>query len=173
MSVKEAMAMFFGRLEQLYQDTFGTYPTVSWSSDLDQRLFVGEPDEDFEMQWKPADAAPVSNVELCEELKEFYGSFYYWELRGEYQGIEFSFPAVPSIESAEVVTATAISDGNYYFARQNTVFLADCSKQGNDDLLLFYRQKNGELFIYDTEKQIVLPQSYGLVDLISQMKAVF
>ncbi len=172
MSVEEAMATFWGKLERLYQDTFGTYPTVSWSDDMDQSLFVSEPDDDDEVQWKPTEAIPISNGELCEELRDFYGSFYYWELRGEYQGIDFYFPAVPSREMAETVAATALSDGAYYFPGQNSVLLAACSTKGKDDLLLFYSQKSGKLFIYDPVKQAVFPQSYSLVELIGRMKAV-
>lgn len=50
--------------------------------------------------------------------------------------------------------------------------LPPVSKSGNDDLLLFYRQKTGEVFIYDTDKRFLFPLEVSLVNLIGSMEAV-
>lgn len=172
MDIKDAMTIYFNRLEDLYKTMFGTLPTVSWSEDYSQELFIGKPDEDNEIQWKAKEAEPIHKVKLCKELREFYGSYYYWELRGEYHGVLFAFPAVSSSKSAVRVASTAVSDGNYYFPNQEAALLATCSAHGNDDLILFYLQNKGELFIYDRDKGDVVPLDYSFVDLISSMKAV-
>ena len=172
MTIKEAMASYFNKLNTLYKNTFGTFPTVSWSSEQIQDLFIGVPDEDDEIQWQPVEAKPIITMGLCKELKAFFGSYYYWYLRGEYQGMLFYFPPVPSLNSAESVASVAIADGEYYFPNQDTVLLASCVLNGNDDLLLFYRQQTAQLFVYDTDKRFVHPLECSLVELISSMKAV-
>ena len=116
MNMKEAMASYFAKLEALYQKMFGTLPTVSWDPDADQSLFIGTADDDDEIQWKPTAAAPVRTEGLCGELRDFFGSWYYWQLRGEYSGIRFSFPAIPDASCAEDTAQCAIADGNYYFS---------------------------------------------------------
>lgn len=172
MNIKEAMESYFTRLCNLYKKTFGTLPSVSWDSHQSQELFIGKPDEDGEIQWKPMEAIPINLNGLCKELQVFYSSYYYWELKGEYQGKLYDFPPVPSFSSAETVASAAINDGNYYFPNQKTILLASCSFKGNDDLLLFYRQESGELFIYDVDKRFVFSLDFSLVELISSMKAV-
>lgn len=172
MNIKEAMASYFVKLNNLYKNTFGTFPTVSWSPEQSQDLFIGKPDKDDEIQWKPVEALPIKTDGLHSELKAFYGSYYYWELRGEYKGVLFDFPALPSLNVAESVACAAINDGEYYFPNQETVLLATCSSNGNNDLLLFFRQNTGELFIYDSDKRFIHPLDYSLVELICSMKVV-
>ncbi len=172
MNIKEAMASYFAKLNNLYKNTFGTFPTVSWSPDQNQDLFIGKPDEDDEIQWKPVEAAKIKTNGLHKELQEFYSSYYFWELRGEYRGVLFDFPALPSLNVAESVARTAIDEGEYYFPNQETALIATCSSNGNDDLLLFIRQSTGELFIYDSDKRFIHPLDYSLVELICSMRAV-
>ena len=172
MNIKEAMACYFVKLNNLYKNTFGTFPTVSWSPEQNQDLFIDKPDEDGEIQWKPVEATPVRIDGLRRELQAFYGSYYYWELRGEYKGVLFDFPPLPSLNVAESVACAAINDGEYYFPNQETVLLATCSSNGNDDLLLFFRQNTRELFIFDSDKRFLHPLNYSLVELICSMKAV-
>ena len=94
-----------------------------------------------------------------------------WD-RGKFQDFSLDFPPVPTSSDRKKVIEQAVKDGNYYFPGQNTVLLASCSKAGNDDLLLFYRQKTGEVFIYDTDKRFLYPLEVSLVDLIGSMEAV-
>ena len=73
MIIKDAMASYFTKLNNLYKNTFGSFPTVSWSSEQIQNLFIGEPDEDDEIQWQPVEATPIRTIGLCKELNLFYG----------------------------------------------------------------------------------------------------
>ena len=172
MAVKDAMGIYFSKLESLYQETFGTLPTISWSSKLPQDLFIGTPDEDGEIQWKQTAAKPVTLSGFCPELSSLYGSYYYWELRGEYRNTEFDFPPIPTENGAKSVAEKAALDGEYYFPGQNIVLLASCSRSGNDDLFLFYRQNRGTMFLFDTDKEEIMELDFGLEELIGKMKAV-
>lgn len=172
MTVKEALAEYFKKLNLRYEKIFGTLPTVSWDESLEQNLFVQEPDEDGEIQWSPTPAKKMNVSGLCIELMEFFESYYYWELRGRYENAIFDFPPVFSEAEAEKIACTALEDGEYYFPKQNVAFLANCSLSGNDDLLLFYRQQTGELFLYDTDKKFVHPLKYSLVQLLGSLEAL-
>ena len=172
MIIKEAMLTYFEKLEALYRKQFGTLPTVSWSAELSQDLFLGTPDDDYEIQWKAKPADSIHLPGLCDDLTEFFSSFYYWELRGTYDGILFVFPAVITHNNAVDVARAALTDGNYYFPKQDTALLATCSVNNFDETLLFYRQKTGELFLYDLDLEKTTPLDYTLVTLISSMKAV-
>ena len=172
MDIKEAMLAYFSKLEDLYQRTFGTLPTTPWDSDTNPELFIGTPDEDDEIQWRPIDAIPMQNPKLCRELCDFYSSYYYCQLRGEYEEILFDFPAVCSFTDSSKIADSAIVDGEYYFPGQNTVLIATCTLHGNDDILLFYKQNTGDMILYDIDKKTILPFEHSLVELITSMKAV-
>lgn len=172
MTLTESMKIFLGKQKMLYKKTFGTLPTISWDESLPQDLFVGTPDEEGEIQWTPKAATQESYQELCGELNLFYCTFYYWTLRGIFRDFLLDFPPMPTSSNRKKVIEQAVKDGNYYFQGQNTVLLASCSKSGNDDLLLFYRQKTGEVFIYDTDKRFLYPLKVSLADLIGSMEAV-
>lgn len=172
MTIKEALRGYFDRLTALYQKRLGTLPTVSWYQSLNQNLFTSLPDEDGEAQWRPADAAAVSVPGLCRELEEFFSSYYYWQLHGKADGVLYYFPPVVSAAEADKAARTALKEGEYYFAGQNTALLATCSQAGNDDLLLFYRQNFGELFLYDQDKRFLYPVEHSLVSLLDRMEAI-
>lgn len=172
MTITEAMKNYFLRLEALYRKTFGTLPTVSWEESMGSELFCGKPDDDGEIQWKAIPAKHAELSGLCSELTEFYNTYYYWELRGQFNHMVFDFPAVTSFIDVQDVVKTALAEGQYYFAGQDTLLLATCSSSGNDDLLLFYRQHTGELFIYDQDKRFVHPMDCSLVELIESMEAI-
>lgn len=172
MILSEAMRAFFGKQELLYKKTFGTLPTISWDKSLPQGLFIGTPDEDDEIQWKPKTADQEHYGELCKELNLFYNAFYYWTMRGEYQGVMLDFPPIPTLSDRRKIVEQAVKDGNYYFPGKKVVLLAACSKSGNDDLLLFYRQTSGEIFMYDTDKRFLYPLEVSLPELIGTMEAV-
>lgn len=172
LEMRDSISLFLRKQEELYMKTFGTYPTVSWDDSLPQDLFVGTIDDDGEKQWRPQIADQVSFRSLCSELNSFYSTFYYWEMRGEYRGFLFDFPPVPTSFDRKKVVEIAEIDGNYYFPNQNILLLATCSKAGNDDFLLFYQQKSGEMFVYDADQQVVYPLEITLVDLIGSMEAV-
>lgn len=173
MNIKEAMACYFVKLNNLYKNTFGTFPTVSWSPEQNQDLFIGKPDEDGEIQWKPVEATPVRIDGLRRELQAFYGSYYYWELRGEYKGVLFDFPPLPSLNVAEsVVCCSNKLMVSTIFRIKRQCCLQRVLLTETTDLLLFFRQNTGELFIYDSDKRFLHPLNYSLVELICSMKAV-
>lgn len=109
---------------------------------------------------------------LSKELADFFGAYYYWQLRGKYKKTLFDFPASVSLKEAEKTARAALSDGEYYFPGQKTALLASCGNNGNDDLLLFYRQNTGELFLYDKDKRFVYPMDCSLTELIHSLEAV-
>lgn len=173
MNIKNSLDIYFSKLEKLYRKEFGTLPSISWDESLNKSLFVSEPDEDGEVQWKPKVADHITVSGLCDELSSFYSSYYYWELRGKYKNdLYIDFPPIWSKQEAYHIIQTSIDDGNYYFKGQNTVLLAYCSQYGNDDLLMFYRQDTGEIFLYDTDKRFIYPLNVSLAELISSMEAL-
>lgn len=172
MKIKEAFDIYFRKLNEIYTKTFNSSPSASWSPDINQDLFVSAPDEDGEARWKPILGHPLCLPELCDELNQFYGSYYFCVLNGLYDHVQYYFEPIDSLQTAKKKAKQAVLDGEYYFKNQKAVLLASCSKAGNDDLLLFYNQETNSLFLYDRDKRFIFPLEFTLVQLISQMEAL-
>ena len=171
--IKDSLSLFFKKQKRLYANIFGTLPTVSFDPDLENELYVGSPDDDGDIQWEPHAAETTCIDNLCNELSEFYNSFYYCELRGEYNKITFDFPAIVSKSEAERIIKAAIADGEYYCPNKNVVLLATCSYQGNDDIILLYKQDTGKLYLYDIDNKTHKQLKCSLYELLSSMEAIF
>lgn len=89
--IKTALENYFLKLESLYFSTFGTKPTVPYSDIIEKSLLIGYPDEDGEIQWIPKVQTKIQNWDnceerlgfvLCQELKEYYSTFYFLAVSG-------------------------------------------------------------------------------------------
>jgi len=167
----EAMDAYFEKLAEVWQED-GTGPMVPWDKEYDQTLFVSGPNEDGDAEWKPAASAiPQDMPGLCGELAEFFGCRRFWRMAGGADGAEYSFPAIPTDEAAVTAARAAIKDGEYYLG-QGYVMLANVSEQGNDDLVLMYNQRSGQLSLLDIDRQTARLIHDSLPALIERMEAL-
>ncbi|MDO4355960.1 MAG: hypothetical protein Q4E13_05565 [Clostridia bacterium] len=170
--ITDAMDVYFERLTKTWQEENETGPMTPWDEEYDQNLFVSGPDDEEYAEWKVAEAQiPVSFPEMNEELREFFGSRRFWRMCGEVDGAEYTFPAIPTDMAAEKVARTAVKDGEYYLG-QGYAVLAIVAVNGNDELLLLYNWKNGQMTILDTDRQVTYPVEYTLPELIERMEAL-
>lgn len=175
MTVGTAMSAYFQKLKKRYLEQFGTLATFPWEKNAGHQLFIGLPDADGEAQWSPKMAAPldpsVSKL-LCSELNAYYGSWYFLQMRGRIQNIDVDFLPFSSAESACRAAKIALKEGKSYFPNENCALIATCVVNGIDDMLLFYDQNSGKLFVYDPDKQIRHDIQTSLPELIAKMEAL-
>ena len=176
MTIGVAMSSYFQKLKKLYINEFNTAPLFPWDESATHGLFISPPDEEGYAQWAPKLAAPLPKSvtsSLCSELVAYYSSWYFLQLRGRISNMDINF--LPFSTAAEAATAAqgAIEDGLEYFPNERCALLASCSIDGVDDVLLFYDQNTGRLFIYDQDRQERRTIKATLSELISSMEAVF
>lgn len=175
MTVGTAMSAYFQKLKTLYLEQFGTLATFPWDENADHQLFISPPDEDGEAQWSPKMAAPLApsvTKLLCDELTAYYGSWYFLQMRGRIQNIDVDFLPFPSAAAACRAAKTALEQGHWYFPKERCALIATCVVNGIDDMLLFYDQNSGKMFIYDPDKQIRHSVQASLPELIASMEAL-
>ena len=172
MTIKEAMKSFFERQKDLYMGTFGTLPTVPYSRSADSSLYVGEPDEDEEIQWIYSEAKRIEIDGLSTELTDFYSSYYYWELRGHQNNTSYYFPHVINMDEAVRTAEFALERGKELFPEENNAVIAYCKISENDGLILVYNQDDSSLFIYDCEVCDRFLCDNTLTETISLMEAI-
>ena len=175
MTIGTAMSTYFQKLKKLYLDQFGTLATFPWEENASHQLFISLPDEDGDAQWSPKMAAPldtsVSKL-LCSELTAYYGSWYFLQMRGRIQNIDVDFLPFSSADAASRAAKNALKEGHSYFPNEHCALIATCTVNGIDDMLLFYDQNSGKLFIYDPDKQIRHSIQASLPELIANMEAL-
>lgn len=172
MTIKEAMHIYFDKLNKLYKNKYNTLPTVSYVQKDESKMFIGEPDDDGEIQWQPVSAKRVEIPGLCFELNEFFSSYYYWQLDGTLNEISYYFPHVTNMDEAIKVAKNALNKGKKLFPNSNNVIIATCTINGADDILLVYNQDNKTIFYYDLEFEKVISCDLTLIDLLIQMNPV-
>lgn len=172
MTIKEAMKAFFEKQKDLYMETFGTLPTVPYNRNADPSLYVGEPDEDEEIQWVYSEAKRIEVSGLSTELTDFYSSYYYWELRGRLDNTSYYFPHVINMDEAVRTAEFALERGKEFFPEENNAVIAYCKISGNDGLVLVYNQDDSSLFIYDCEADNRSLCNNTLTETISLMEAI-
>ncbi len=175
MTIGMAMNTYFQKLKALYQKNFGTAPTFPWEENAGHQLFISPPDEDGDAQWTPKMAAPLPasvGSTLCSELVSYYSSWYFLQMKGRIRNIDVNFLPFSSVEAATSAAKIAVSDGRDYFPKARCALLATCTVSGIDDMLLFYDQDTGSLFIYDPDKEAKHNVKASLPELISEMEAL-
>ena len=170
--MKECLKQHFDKLKELYLKEFGTMPTSPYFEECN--MFVSKEDDDGYAEWIPKE---ISNIEiknkekLNDELIEFYSSYYYLSLRGDYKNIHFDFNIeMYSEEKINISIECAIRDGEYYFKDSNYLLIATACKDGNDDLLVFYDLNNRKVFLYDQDLGEKNGDIFELKEIIKNMK---
>jgi hypothetical protein len=116
------------------------------------------------------EAEDISVDGLCDELLDFYSSYYYCNLEGEIDQYSFIFSAVYNKKSAIKQAQYAMQIGKNVFPDENIVILCSCGDESIDGLLLCYNQDDGSLFIYDHEFDKRTKLEFGLVELFEKLK---
>lgn len=169
--VVQALDHYFDRLIAFWQED-GVYPLIPWSEEYDRALFVSEPNEDGEVEWKPAvSEIPENMPSLCAELRAFFGCRRFWRLAGRIKRHDYTFAPLPTDEAAVAAAEIAMRDGEHYLGR-GYALLASVVYRGNDDLLLLYNQHTGRMTLLDPDKEITKPLDISLPELIEQMEVL-
>lgn len=172
MTIKEAMKSFFEKQKDLYMETFGTLPTIPYNRNADPMLYVGEPDEDEEIQWVYSEAKRIEVSGLSAELTDFYSSYYYWALKGRIGDTLYYFPHTVNYNEAIRNAKIALERGKQLFPDENMAIIASCNIAGTDGLDLVYDQNENKLSIYDFDSDSRTDCDYSLVELINQMEPI-
>lgn len=178
--MKTALEGFFRRLQAFSQSTFGTFPTVCFTDELNRDLIVSAPDEDGEVQWKPVlqkTSVDWKNMEdrlgfrLCPELKEYYSIWSFPVLTGKFGNSTLTFYGINALEGVEKTVLQEYTDAQYVFPNSQIFLLGNAVIHDQDDWFIYFDNKTQKVFCYesDTGKEVLL--AYSLAGLFDRMEA--
>ncbi|MCF0260421.1 MAG: SecY-interacting protein Syd [Erysipelotrichaceae bacterium] len=178
--MKEALEGFFKRLLAFSQSTFGTFPTVCFTADLNRDLMISAPDEDGEAEWRPVlQKQPVDwrkiedrlGFRLCDELKEYYSVWSFPVVTGKFGSSTLTFYGVNAVEQVEKTVLQEYADAQYVFPDSQIFLLGHAVIQDQDDYFIYFDNTTQKVFCYesDTGKEVLL--AYSLAGLFDRMEA--
>lgn len=181
--MKEAYKKYFNKLKENYQETFNSKPTVPYSKSYDKKLIVSDKDSEDYIQWEPVYLDGRFNFtkieqklgfEICSNLKEFYSTCLFCELRGSFEEKELIFSPILSRKNLMKHIEQNFKDGQWLIPNSEVFLIGDACVNGNDNCFICFDNSNKNLFIYDNEKnrykKIKLP---SLSNVIANMEPSF
>lgn len=178
--MKRAYEKYFSRLDSLYFETFGTKPTVPYSETCNKKLYIGMPDEDGEIQWAPQEQRNVfewDNVEreigfaLCQELKDYYNTYYFLSLVGTYEECELHFYKIDGAESLDVIALRNYEDAQCVFPNTECFLIGNASISDDDSYFIYYDNAAERLFCYESDTKKMFRMSQSMTNTIGSMEA--
>jgi hypothetical protein len=177
--MKEAFQEYFKKLKEYADKEHGTLPIVPNFEEWDKSMLVGEEDEEGYIQWLPKEIDIDIDWEsleqsfgfsIKEELKEFYTSYLFIDLRGKIDEMHIDFEEIINVDIIPQLIEVAYKDGGYYVPDQQMFMLGGATLGGADDLVILYRNTDGKVICYDPdfEKQVELDRS--LTEIIREME---
>lgn len=151
MSIKDAMAIYFKRQADAHMAEYNTLPMIPFDREKQTLIYKGQVDEENWIQWKPVHAKAIKIDGLCQELNQFYSTYYYGRIEGLFENIYYDFPGIFNQTNAISQAKWALRNGEDLFPNENVAVIAICEINGKDGLLLAYEQDTNRLFIWDGE----------------------
>lgn len=180
MDMKAAFSNYFLKLDSLYSGTFGTKPTVPYSDMLNKALFIGSPDEDGEIQWEPKEQGvrydwkaveATLGFLLCQELKDYYNTFFFLTLPGTFGNSELHFYKVDGSESLGKVALRNFNDAQHVFPGTHMFLIGNATVNDDDSYFIYFDNATGKLFCYEADMRNEVVLSYSIAKTIGSMEA--
>ena len=173
--MRAEMAQYFDRLLQRWESEHGGLPRVPYDEEVDPIVYVGSPDDEEWIQWRPvekavshdvADIAGRFGLGIHPSVNQYWNSFWFCSLGGTFQrhGIDLS-PVLPRREVADMEDAFA----GYARAHQAGGGHAPIGVERNG-LLVVVRDSDGVVCVEDYEQQSFREIAGSLAELIVQLR---
>ncbi|WP_410983051.1 SecY-interacting protein Syd [Bacillus cereus] len=172
--MKAIMQHYFESYLLKWSDWNGTHPQIPFDAEIDQRLYIGEKDEDGYIFWKPREKDEYDdfqefekelNATLHSDIKEYYNSYWFLEMIGWIDNYNISlFPVTPGIESFLFIERVQ----DYLFLRQGDEIYIPIGFESSGMLILM-NNRTGEIVIEDFETEEYRHLSVSLKGLISRL----
>lgn len=172
--MKEEMKQYFHKLLKEWKDYNHSLPKSVWIEEAEPFIYEGELDTEGYIFWKPVEKDVIHDfsdiekklaVQLHHSIKEYYNSYWFFDLAGSYLEYEIELNSViPGIEVRDFY----ISLQGYKKAHHNELKNIPIGIESNG-LLVVVDNENGQVKIEDYERGSFEVISKSLVELISML----
>lgn len=159
-----------------WSETEGTLPMTSWLEEIDQRLYVGTPDDNEYVQWNYmekeqddlSDVEDLFNIVFHEEIKAYYNGYWFLELTGffgEYQILMHE--VVPGAYKAQLITHLK----EYKEVHNGEVEYLPIGLEANTGFSILINNTTGKVYLEDYEVDKLIEIAPNLMSLLENLEA--
>lgn len=150
----------------------GSYPMVPYDEEMESELFFGEVDEDEYIQWEYKENTQQINfkyleekyeLEIPQELKEYYSSYLFLQLEGFYKDKSVWLNPITDYTNIISELEFVFSNGSKDRIEIGTLI--------EEDLPICVEVKTGKVIVYDEEKNKYYKLEDSLSDFIKQISS--
>lgn len=181
MRMKEAFSSYFKKQHEYYKRVYGTRPSVCYTGALNQDLLISAPTKNGEVEWLPKlQTATIEWEEieknigfnLSDELRDYYSTYAFLSLAGKFGSAYLYFQPIDATEDVTITVLRQFTDAQFVFHGTQIFLIGNATINDDDNYFIYYDNKIGKLFCYesDTEKQVLI--SYSLYQTINDMEAL-
>jgi len=172
--MKQELDDYFKRKYARWRRHRNSLPLISWDEDVPSFMYIGEVNDEGYVQWRVAHKAENDdfsevrkkyNVDLHPDIVEYFNSYWFLELTGEYEDYNIILePVVPGIGLRDFYHKLE----EYYSSHDNQLNDIPIGFEA-DGLLVLVNNQTGEVLIEDHERGTYEQIADSLKELISQM----
>lgn len=179
-SMKTAFEEYYRRLEKYCFDEYKDKPKVPYSEKLDASALISAPDDEDEVAWAPVYLNEPPNWELaekqlgfqlCDELKQYYGTCLFLRMNGRIIDIDLSFEPIPSVEAILPLIVCQRNDAKLRFPNLQMLLLGGADANGDDGYSIYYDNCSGSIICFDQDTLASLELPMTLTEIIAKMEA--
>lgn len=181
MNVKMAMECYFTKLKSLYKEKYNTFPTVTYTKDLNPNLLYSKPNDDGEIEWMPCEQTRLPNfseVENCigikigERLREYYSSYMFIDMSGKIGRTSYYFYPIGATKPVEECIKQNYEDGKNTFQKDGIFAIGNVVIAGDDQYILCFDVQSDTLCVYGVEDESKKLIGNDFVEIIFNMEAM-
>ncbi|WP_145045851.1 SecY-interacting protein Syd [Paenibacillus xylanexedens] len=176
MKVTQAMENYFNKLLFFWEDQFSSFPKISFEEDIESWMYVGVPDEEESVQWRPRLKTTKEDFTLIERelgmklhpsIKEYFDSFWFLNLQGFYGSNRITLEEV--IPNKDIL-AFFTNQMNFEVSAERKFDYILIGYISPDDQGLLLDNRTGEIVREDYETNELLRVASSLSELIDSLR---
>ncbi|MHC1722917.1 MAG: SecY-interacting protein Syd [Aminipila sp.] len=160
-----------------YKLQFHKPPTAIYNSEFGKDIYISEPNESGYATWN---LVKIKNsidflelerkieMDINEDLKVLWDSFYYLELNGTYKGYNIDFLKItPKTNIKSIIENQFRRD----IPKKNLEFkIGNVEYKGNDELILLLNNNTGKIYMQDLDNSEKVLLANSITELFSEME---
>ncbi|WP_315076428.1 SecY-interacting protein Syd [uncultured Clostridium sp.] len=173
MSVKKALNKYFEKMINGYSKTKQGLPMRPKKVLDNENIYVGMPDEEGWCKWKPIKKNKISNFEdiekifgvnINEDIKEYFNSYWFLELEGEFKKKDITLEVVVPERELEVFQKKLIG---YKEAHNNELKYIPIGMEEEHGYLIVMENSTGKIKIENHDKGTFRTIANNLEELLT------
>jgi len=176
--IKKSIKEYFDRLIAEGKD-YDRVSKVPYSPRIPSEMYVGTEDGDGYIYWQLIERMESIDKEILsqeigfeihESLLEFINCYFFLDISGLYKDLEITFDSITSSTNIGKFILRRCENLSINRVQIRYIQIGVITKDNNDNLIMCFDNTNGQIVLYDYDKEMIQFLSNSLSELIRSIK---